>query len=322
MTQPTVLRAAPKRSSRAARLHAAGAALAFHSVLLLNRVATAFMFALPFYSFVDAAEPAAKPVVAPIAPAAPVTAAATAAFAERFKALNPGTRIDSIAPSPVAGLFEVVMGKNVAYVDDSGRYALFGHVWDMQARRDLTADRLAMVDRIDVASLPTELALRHVRGRGTRKLYVFSDPQCGFCKQLEPSLQQLDDVTIYTFVLPVLGPESKRVSTAVACAADPAAAWSAWMLKGDAPPSPAAACDRSAAAVEKLAQSLGVSGTPTLFSGDGRRNAGYMPIAQLAAWLAQTPANVAGTPGSSVADATAAAATPAAQATTPKRVAR
>lgn len=214
-----------------------------------------------------------------------------AVVAERVRALNPGTHVDSVAASPIAGLYEVVMGKNVAYVEASGRYALFGHVWDMQERRDLTADRKAALDKVDTALLPRDLAVRHVRGKGTRVLYSFADPQCGYCKQLEQAIQELDDVTVYTFVMPLLGPDSKRLAVAVACAADPAAAWSNLMLKAQipttAPADAAAACAAKVDAVATLGQKLGITGTPTLIAADGRKTAGAMPAAQLSAWLGE-----------------------------------
>ena len=231
----------------------------------------------------------------------PVTGAAGSAeldaVAAGLRAQHPGTRIDSVQFSPIAGLYEVVMGRNVAYMGASGRYALFGHVWDMQTRRDLTADRKALLDRIDVKALDKSLALRHVKGRGTRTLYVFADPQCSFCRQQEQALSALDDVTIYTFVLPILGPESRRIATAVACATDPQAAWSGWMLNGQAPAAPSvpatAACTGSGAAVEQLAKALGITGTPTLVAEDGRKSAGAMPASQLGAWLAAVPTTAA-----------------------------
>lgn len=210
---------------------------------------------------------------------------ALSAFAARFKGANPSTRIDSIATSTIPGLFEVVMGKNVAYVEPSGRYALFGHIFDMQERRDLTADRKAALDKVDVKSFPTELAIRHVRGTGARVLYVFSDPQCGFCKALEQALVSVDDITVYTFLIPILGPESKRLATAIWCSASPADAWSAWMLKGEQPAAATATCSPTTDAVARLAQSLDVAATPTLISGDGRKSAGAMSPQQLLAWL-------------------------------------
>lgn len=211
-----------------------------------------------------------------------------AAVRDRLQAQNPGTKIDSVSASPIAGLYEVVMGKNVAYMDASGRYALFGNVWDMQARRDLTADRKAALDRVDVGTLNTALALKHVKGNGSRTLYVFADPQCGYCRQLEQTLDGMDDLTVYTFVMPLLGPESKRLAAAIGCSADPAAAWSAWMLKSQQPKE-TPACDTARLdAVEKLAKTWGVTGTPTLVAADGRKKPGAAPAQQLAAWLAET----------------------------------
>ncbi|OYV02277.1 MAG: hypothetical protein CFE45_01090 [Burkholderiales bacterium PBB5] len=204
---------------------------------------------------------------------------------------NPGTRIDSVQFAPIDGLYEVVMGKNVAYMDATGRYALFGNIWDMQARRDITADRKALLDRVDVAALDQAWSLRHVKGKGSRTVYVFADPQCGYCRQLEQTLAAMDDLTVVTFTLSILGPESKRLVNAITCAADPAAAWSAWMLKGEQPPSNSSrTCDLAPAeAVEALAKGLGITGTPTLVTADGRRKAGAMSAAQLTAWLAEPP---------------------------------
>lgn len=219
---------------------------------------------------------------------------------------SPSTRIDSVQFSPIEGLYEVVMGRNVAYTDASGRFALFGHIWDMQSRRDITADRKALLDRVDVASLDRSLALKHVRGKGTREVFVFADPQCSFCRQQEQALAMSDDVTIYTFVLPILGPESRRITEAVLCAADPAAAWSAWMLKGQQPGTARAGCTTRTDAVEKLARDLGVNSTPTLVAADGRKNAGAMGSTQLSAWLNPMQA---GPQGQAVSITTKAAAT-------------
>lgn len=239
------------------------------------------------------------------------------AFADRLRAQHPGTRIDTVAASPVAGLYEVVMGRNVAYVDESGRYFLFGHVWDMARRRDLTADLKATLDRVDPTGLPLELALRRASGKGTRTLYVFADPTCGFCKQLEAALAAVPDITVHTFVVPVLGPQAKRIATAIACAPDPAAAWNAWMLRSQEPAldSAAASCEPGAArvaAAERLASTLDITGTPTLIAADGRKNAGYMSAAQLNTWLGTTGVSSAPVAGVAPAMPSAASVAPAA----------
>ncbi len=241
--------------------------------------------ALLLVQVTSAAETTSKPPPQSSSPMASQAAPSLAAVAAALRAQNPGTRIDGVQPSPVPGLYEVVMGRNVAYMDPTGRFAIFGHIWDMQARRDITADRMALLDKVDTRALDKSLAVRHVRGRGTRALYVFADPQCGFCKQQEQVLAGVDDVTIYTFVLPILGPESRRLATAIGCSADPAAAWGAWMRQSLQPALPSPGCAYAPEPVEALAKSLDITGTPTLVSEDGRKNSGAMSAAQLASWL-------------------------------------
>lgn len=273
-------------SSRAANpdvdLHPSASPWPLRSLALATTLVAAAMFLVQVAS---AAESPSKPLPQSSSQASSQPVPNLAAVAAALRAQNPGTRIDSVQPSPVPGLYEVVMGRNVAYMDPTGRFALFGHIWDMQARRDITADRLALLDKVDTRSLDKTLALRHVRGRGTRTLYVFADPQCGFCKQQEQVLAGLDDVTIYTFVLPILGPESRRLATAIGCAADPAAAWGAWMRQAQQPAAATAACTYASEPVEALAKALDITGTPTLLSDDGRKNSGAMSAAQLGSWL-------------------------------------
>jgi len=210
------------------------------------------------------------------------------AFAARLKSQYPSTRFDAVTPAPVPNLYEVTMGKNVAYVDPTGRYFLFGHVWDMQARKDLTADRKAALDKVDPAALPKELAIRLVRGSGKQVLYVMADPQCGYCRQLEKTLGEVNDVTVYTYLLPILGPDSRRLAADVWCAPDRAAAWREWMLRSVPPPAAPAACETPFAAIERLAESMGIGATPALIAADGRKHAGALPGAELIAWLGQT----------------------------------
>lgn len=212
------------------------------------------------------------------------------AFAARLKAQYPATRFDAVNPAPVPNLYEVTMGKNVAYVEPTGRYFVFGHVWDMQARKDLTADRKAALDKVDPAALPKELAIRSVRGSGKRVLYVMADPHCGYCRQLEKTLGEIDDVSVYTFVLPILGPESRRLAADIWCAPDRAAAWRDWMLRSVAPPAAKSGCETPIAAIERLAESMGIGATPALVASDGRKYAGALPAPELNTWLGQVGA--------------------------------
>jgi thiol:disulfide interchange protein DsbC len=119
-----------------------------------------------------------------------------------------------------------------------------------------------------------------VRGKGTRQIAVFADPNCGFCKKLENSFQQLDNVTIYTFLVPLLSADSATKSKQIWCAADRNKAWNAWMLENQTPTGPGdcgTPLDRNAS----LAKKLGVAGTPAMFFVDGSRIAGAVPLAHI-----------------------------------------
>jgi len=219
-------------------------------------------------------------------------ALATATFAQStndlasaLKQRYPGTAFDTLAATPVPGLSEVVMGTNVAYVDASGRYFLFGRLFDMQTQRDLTAERLDRLTAIEFGSLPLDAAITIVRGSGRRALAVFSDPDCPHCRALEEHLAALDDVTIHTFLFPVaaLHPGAREKAIAVWCAPDRAKAWSALMRRGLEPA--AADCAHPIDRIVALGASLRVQGTPTLFAADGRRLVGAQPAAEIDAWL-------------------------------------
>lgn len=202
-------------------------------------------------------------------------------MAGRLKELYPSTRITAVRQSEVAGLFEVTMGRNVAFTDDSGRYFVFGHLFDMREQKDLTAQRLSDINRIDFAQLPLQDAIKTVRGEGSRKLAVFSDPDCPYCKGLEGELAKLEDVTIYTFLYPLEGlhPEAKGKAERVWCAAHPAKAWAALMASGKLAESPK--CATPIARINQLATSLGINGTPTIILQDGSLIPGAAPAAEI-----------------------------------------
>ena len=224
------------------------------------------------------AQPAAK------AADSQVDAAAIQAFTQRMRTLYPQTRIDELRATETPGLFEVVMGPNIAYIDASARYWTFGHRYDMVERRDITAARLAGLDKVDMATLPMDAALKTVRGSGKRVLHVFADPNCGYCKQLERSLAQLSDITVYTYLLPILSQDSIDKASAIWCAPQREAAWRAWMLDG-VTPGAARACATPNATVAAVARRLHIEATPTLIAADGRKAPGAMPTAELLSWL-------------------------------------
>ncbi|HEY3597989.1 MAG TPA: DsbC family protein [Paraburkholderia sp.] len=189
--------------------------------------------------------------------------------------------IKSISKSPIAGLYEVNLGTQILYSDATGDYLVLGDIVDAKTRKNITEARLAEANKIDFASLPFANAVKVVKGDGSRKMAVFSDPNCPYCRQLESSLKSIDNVTIYTFLYPVLSPDSTVKSKSIWCSADRAKAWESWMLDHHAPTA-AGSCDT--AAIDKnlaLGQSMNVNGTPTVFLADGRRLPGAVPADQL-----------------------------------------
>ena len=208
------------------------------------------------------------------------------ALKAKLSATYPATEFRDLRATPMTGIYEVSMGRNVAYVGSDARYFLFGHLYDMQAQKDLTAERLEQARRIDFTSLPLGDAIKTVRGDGARRLAVFSDPDCPYCKKLEQALVKLGNVTIHTFLYPLdeLHPAARAKAIAVWCAKDRAGAWQALMLDGKPPQSADCAhpIDRNIA----LARKLGVDGTPVLFDIQGRRLAGAAPAERIEAFLA------------------------------------
>lgn len=204
--------------------------------------------------------------------------------------LYPKTNFGEITASPVKGpIYEVVFGKNVAYVDSTGRYFFFGGLFDMQTSRDLAAERRSQLDKVDIASLPLKDSFTVTRGTGKRQLYVLSDPDCPYCRELEGEIAELKDVSIHYFLYPIvqLHPNARDISNGIWCSKDRAQAWLSYMNTRTKPSKDTlAGCDTGA--IDRnlsLGQQLGVKGTPTLISADGRMAAGLKKAADLNDWL-------------------------------------
>lgn len=249
-------------------------------------------------AFAQAPAPAAEAAQAPAAAApaaAPAAVAAPAAAADieimtvinTLKSKYPSTNFTNVERAPIDGIYEITMGKNIAYTDSSGRYLMFGSIYDMQTRKDLTAPKRAAAEKIDVSKFPLADAFTRVKGDGSRKLYLFSDPDCPYCKKLETEvLSKLDNVTIYTFMYPLesLHPQARAKAESVWCLpeAGRAAAWEA-LAQGTQPP--AKNCDNPIERNIALAESIGFQGTPAMVSEDGRKMPGLVSAERLEAWL-------------------------------------
>jgi len=196
-------------------------------------------------------------------------------------------KIDEISKTPVPGLFEVRIGSEIMYSDEQGNYVIQGNLIDTKSRTDLTEARINKLSAIDFASLPLKDAVVIKQGNGTRRMAVFGDPNCGYCKRFERDLAKLQDVTIYTFLYPILGPDSNAKSRDIWCAQDSGKAWRAWMVEGVTPPKSMGQCD--AAALERnlaFGKKHRVQGTPAALFEDGTRVPGAVSLEQLEKALA------------------------------------
>lgn len=197
-------------------------------------------------------------------------------------ALGNGAKVEGVVKTPYMGLYEVRVGGEIVYTDDKANYLILGEILDAKTRQNITQQRVNQISAINFAELPLDIAIKQVRGSGKRVIATFEDPNCGYCKKLAKELLGMKDVTIYTFLTPVLGPDSQKKAEAIWCSADRSKTWSDWMTTNVAPAAATASCDtaglqRSAALGEKYR----VRGTPTIFLSTGERIPGYVPVAQL-----------------------------------------
>jgi thiol:disulfide interchange protein DsbC len=199
---------------------------------------------------------------------------------ELQKKLGSNAKVKSVSPAPVTGLYEVLVGSDVFYTDSAGKYLIQGEIIELATGKNITEQRQADLNRIKWTDLSPANAIKTVRGNGSRQLAVFSDPNCGYCKRLEKSLQQLDNVTIYTYLIPILSPDSAQKSKQIWCSADPYKAYIDWMINS-VTPSGKSDCITPLDKNMAFAKSYGITGTPTLFFTDGSRFPGAVQITDI-----------------------------------------
>lgn len=196
-----------------------------------------------------------------------------------------GAKVDSVAKTPYLGLYEVRVDNEILYTDEKMSYIFSGNIIDGKNLQNLTEKRLRELSGIKWENLPLESAVKTVRGNGKHTLAVFSDPNCPYCKRFEKDLAKVDDITIYTFLYPILSQDSHEKSKAVWCSADKSKAWSELMLSGTVPA--AGSCDTPIEKNLALGRKYRIAGTPTLVFANGERVPGAIPQAQLEKLLVQ-----------------------------------
>jgi len=197
-------------------------------------------------------------------------------------------KIDEVSKTPIPGLYEVRFGNQVVYSDEQGDHIIQGEVIDTRNKVNLTEARVNKLSAIAFADLPLKDAIVWKNGNGKRRLAVFADPNCGYCKRFEKTLQDVKDVTVYTFLIPILGGDSPDKAKAVWCAKDQTTTWRNWMLDGKAPPRLMGTCDASALDRNlAFSRKNHVTGTPALVFEDGTRSPGALPLDQVEKQLTQ-----------------------------------
>ena len=208
-------------------------------------------------------------------------------LAERIPQME---KIDEVQPTAMSGLYEVRIGTDIFYTDAKGNYLIQGELIDTRARRNLTEDRINKLSAVDFAALPFKDAFTIVRGDGKRKVAVFEDPNCGYCKRFERDMQNVDNVTVYLFLYPILSPDSAEKSRNIWCAKDRTTAWEDYMVRDKTPA--AATCDTSALQRNlAFGKKYKITGTPTLIFADGSRVPGAIPAKDVEKRLGESAAS-------------------------------
>jgi thiol:disulfide interchange protein DsbC len=206
------------------------------------------------------------------------------ALKKAIETAYPNMQVDSVKKTSFGGLYEVYMGGQIIYTDEKFSFLIVeGKLIETKTKRNVTGERMEDLTRVDFSTLPLDQAVKVVRGNGSRKLVVFSDPDCPFCKRLEQrELAAITDITVYTFLYPLeqLHPDAAEKSKAIWCSADRAKSWMDWVLKNQLVKG-TTSCDTPLESLAQLGRKLGVTSTPTLIFADGKRMLGAYPAAEI-----------------------------------------
>ena len=201
-----------------------------------------------------------------------------------LKSSYPSTNFTSVEYTPYKGMYEVVMGKKIAYTDANGRHFMFGHIFDMDTKRDITGDRKALLNKYEFGDLPLEQAITIKRGTGEKELAVFASPDCPYCVQLEKQLVQINDITVHVFLMSRGTQEGDKLSRQIWCAEDPGKSWIDFMTKQIAPSEPTGKCegfDKASQVVTQFSRENKIMGTPFLIGKNGKSTPGMPNIVKL-----------------------------------------
>lgn len=195
--------------------------------------------------------------------------------------LGPDAKIVSVTKTPYSGLYEIQVNGDIIYTDAKAQYLFVGRIVDTKTYQDYTKARLEDINKVAFSDLPLNLAMKSVKGNGKRVIAVFEDPNCTYCKRFDRNLQDVDNITVYTFLYNILSPDSITISRNVWCAPDRNKAWDDWMLSGKQPPTAPANCSAPHDQVLELGKRMRITGTPTIIFTDGSRVPGAIDAKSL-----------------------------------------
>lgn len=210
------------------------------------------------------------------------------AIRSKIGAAMPGVEITQVLPSPVSGIYGIVLdGSETAYVSADGQHLISGDLYRVTPNRLVNVsdenkipqrrEALAKVRKADMITFAA-------RGKERAKLYVFTDVDCGYCRKMHQEVPQMNEagVTVHYLAFPRSGPktETARKMESAWCAPDRNTALTE-LKRGRTLPPASPVCKSPVADQYQQGVALGVSGTPAVFTADGQQVGGYVPVAQL-----------------------------------------